>query len=208
MTGPWRVWVWGMVACCGWGGAADPPAPTLEGAAGPGLSTAESVLHARQVGTAAKLAVQGRIGRAMASGGVSEALEACRVEADGILARIAGDEGVRIGRMLRPADGSEDRQPAWVAAWMVEHQDRSARQITPWSTVDEARGVVRGVEPLELAPVCARCHGTARQVPRAVRAELPTQGQGARFRGWTRQDWIGVVWIEKPLTLGPLEGGG
>jgi hypothetical protein len=130
--------------------------------------------------------------------GPAEAIEACRMEAPSIAARLSKD-GVRVGRASHKLRNPANVAPAWVApilARYLEHPDERAPQEIALG--DDRAG---RVEPILLQPLCLTCHGA--ELAPDVRARIDALYPDDQATGFEVGDLRGVFWVEYPVSASP-----
>ncbi len=123
--------------------------------------------------------------------GPAAAIDACKLEAPAIVARLSTD-GAIVGRSSHRLRNPANAGPEWVspviAAYLADKDGWQPRVIE----LDSGR--TGYIEPIVLQPLCATCHGTDLKPEIAERlAELYPEDLGT---GFEVGDLRGVFWVE------------
>lgn len=89
--------------------------------------------------------------------GPEAAIDACRVEAPRIAARV-GSEDVRVGRTSHRVRNAANAPEAWMLP-LLESFATAPPEPGAWRSVDLGERGIGYVEPIYLQPMCATCHG-------------------------------------------------
>ncbi len=159
------------------------------------------LLAAREAAAALKIALKGRLVAAMQEQGPVGALHVCHDEAQALTARIAAEQGVKVGRASLRLRNPSNAAPVWVEPWLAAHGEGKAEGVpTDAEVVDTPDGAVaRWIEPLPVGPVCLGCHGPTESLSSEVRAVLAEHYPEDRATGYAVGDLRGAVWAEAPV---------
>ena len=155
----------------------------------------------RQVAGRAFTALSGELTRALAAGGVTNALPVCAEKAGPLLAAVAQSEGVTIRRVAErhrnPANAPDARERR-----VLERFAASLREGTPPAPVVEraADGTAVFFAPIVLNnPLCLRCHGTpGRDILPDHLALIRKLYPGDRATGFAWNDLRGLWRVDFP----------
>jgi cytochrome c551/c552 len=136
-------------------------------------------------------ALSGRLVAAMQEGGPAAAIDVCRSEAAAISERVAGEQGVRIGRTSHRLRNPENAPPAWAKEAVAEQAGENA-----WFV--HADGRLAGLLPIRLQNACVGCHGDADAMPGPVREAIAAAYPDDEATGFAAGDLRGWVWVEVP----------
>lgn len=125
--------------------------------------------------------------------GPAAAIDACRLEAPAIAARLT-TEDVQLGRTSHRLRNPANTSPAWASAVL----DAYLGQAGDWQSRELvlADGRAGYVEPIVTKPLCLACHGAA--LSKEIEAELEQHYPQDRATGFAVGDLRGVFWVELP----------
>jgi Protein of unknown function (DUF3365) len=142
----------------------------------------------------------------MQSGGPAAAMKVCRDVAPRAANELSLEKGwkvTRVGTRVRnPLLGTPD---AWEQGVLAQFEKRAAQgekfDDMTWSevVVEPSGKSLRYMKAIAVAPQCLVCHGSAEQIPEAVRAELETLYPHDRAVNYRPGDLRGAVSIKQPL---------
>lgn len=135
-------------------------------------------------------ALKGALLEGMARGPVA-AVEACRLKAPAIARDVMG-ASVRLGRASDRLRNPANRAPEWVAPLLADYL--AGRHPLGSRAVRLGDGRAGYVEPIETAPLCLTCHGTALtpEVTEILAEHYPQD----RATGYRAGELRGVFWAE------------
>lgn len=192
-----------LLAACS---SAPPPQPAAAAAA-PAVAPAPVEAPAPRAQAAAKAfsaSLKQALAAELAKGGTTGAITFCHAQAPKIAAQVAGEYGVRIGRVpvpgrqRSPANAPEAWQADGLRALMARH-DAGTPVAELVQVVDSglpdgvALRMMRGI-PVE--PACLACHGKA--LAGDTRAALERLYPGDTATGFDAGDLRGALWVEVP----------
>ncbi|NNL99123.1 MAG: DUF3365 domain-containing protein, partial [Gammaproteobacteria bacterium] len=127
--------------------------------------------------------------------GPAHAIDACRVEAPEIAARLSVN-GVTMGRSSDRLRNPANAAPEWVQGVLDEYLDASGELK---GRAVELSATEHGyVEPIFAGGLCLNCHGA--HLSPAVSAQLAELYPGDAATGYADGDFRGVFWIRYPAT--------
>lgn len=129
----------------------------------------------------------------LAAGPVA-AIDACRVEAPELAARLSRD-GVRMGRASHRLRNAANRGPAWVTPLLERYSTEPAQAESVVISLGIER--VGYVEPIYLQTQCLACHG--KSLAPAVATQLQALYPNDQATGFEAGEFRGVFWVEFPL---------
>ena len=148
-------------------------------------------------------ALQERLTSAMAEGGPTAAIEACRVAAPVIAAAASDARGWRVGRTSLQPRNPDNAPDAWELAVLRDFEARMAAGADPGG-LDHAEFVVRDGErtfrymkAIGTQPLCTVCHGAA--IAPEVAARLDALYPEDRARGFEVGDIRGAFSVVQPV---------
>lgn len=135
---------------------------------------------------------------ALEKGGAAFAIQSCHVDVGGTIQRIERDKGIRAGRTSDRLRNSANAPKPWAAALVQTYAGRRAREVDGF-VVD--LGVTVGVlRPIAEQPLCASCHGPAKDIAPPVRSALNNRYPHDRAVGFADGEIRGWFWVEVPKT--------
>ena len=135
--------------------------------------------------------LSGALMGAIQARGPAAAIDERRGEAPAIATRVAGQEGVRIGRTSFRLRNAENTPPAWARALVAGKRSDNAYL----AATDGSLGVLL---PIRLQAACLTCHGDAAAVAADVRAEIERWYPDDAAMGFAQGDLRGYFWVEVP----------
>ena len=147
-------------------------------------------------------ALQERLMSAMADGGPTAAIEACKIAAPEIAAMASDAQGWSIRRTSLKLRNHANAPDAWELSVLHEFEARKEAGEDP-TTLDRAEFVVRDgqwtfryMKAIATQPVCTLCHGTA--IAPGTAAALDALYPEDRARGFAVGDIRGAFSITQP----------
>lgn len=176
-----------------------------------GVATADTDLKAREEGAreVADAFIQG-LGAALkqeiAKAGPAAAISVCRELAPEIAGRLSRTHGwrvTRVGTRVRnPLLGMPDTWEQQVLAEFGRRVERgeALADMRHAEIVTEPGGkYFRYMQAIGVQPLCLTCHGSAEQIPAAVKAVLDKHYPSDQATGYKTGDLRGAVSIKQPL---------
>lgn len=199
-----RMWAVGaavagvMVAGCSKSEPKSEPGARHDAPAVGSESDEELLARADKAAMALGGSLKGRL-QAELPKGTMAAIDVCANEAQAIGARVAEEQGARVGRAsTRTRNGLNAQAPAWVRAWLDVNGERPASEAKGISQVDVQEGerVGRVLKPIVVEPSCLACHGLREELAPEVVAFLEERYPGDRATGYRVGDLRGALWAE------------
>lgn len=134
--------------------------------------------------------LMGTLQQGMKEGPVT-AIDICKVEAPAIPGDVSR-KGVEMGRTSHRLRNPDNAPTDWQREYLqyyLHHEDRSART----RRLDDGR--MAYVEPIELKPLCAACHGPRKELSDEVRATLDEHYPDDQATGFRPGDFRGLFWV-------------
>lgn len=127
--------------------------------------------------------------------GPAKAITVCQVKAPEIADSLSHD-GILLGRTSHRLRNETNTAPEWVLRVLEAYEEESSeRTATTVSLAEDREGYV---EPIVVAPLCLKCHGSELEPDVAARlAELYPEDRAV---GYEAGDLRGVFWAEYPKT--------
>jgi hypothetical protein len=150
-----------------------------------------------------------RLIQSMTEDGVPAAIEVCAEEAPDIAARVATEQGLRIGRVSTRWRNPDNAPLDWHQGVFERFQSAieagEPADAQRWSTREQLpEGVaLRAMVGLETRGLCLACHGAA--VADEVREAIARRYPDDRATGFAEGDLRGAVWVEIPEASQPAE---
>ena len=148
-------------------------------------------------------ALQGRLSSAMADGGPTAAIEACKIAAPQIAESASAKRGWSVGRTSLKLRNPANAPDAWERAVLLDFEARKAAGEDP-GTLDHAETVAadgqrtfRYMKAIPTQQVCTICHGTG--IAAEVTARLDALYPDDRARGFLVGDIRGAFSITQPV---------
>jgi hypothetical protein len=135
--------------------------------------------------------LMGRLGEAMQSGGVTEAVSVCAVDAPRIAAEVGQEFGLSIGRTSFRLRNPDNAVPAWGQSAV----ERRVQQ--PVYLVGEG-GELGVLTPIRVSKRCLGCHGDPEGIDPAVREALAEHYPDDEAVGFAEGDLRGWFWTLVP----------
>ena len=173
---------------------------------GPALAgdTAPSADEARQAAMSLGKQLKATLGKAMKSGGPTQAINVCNIKAPEIASDVSADTGWKVARTSLKLRNPNNAPDAWETAVLKDFEQRKAAGESPetleYSEVVEQDGrrVFRFMKAIPTQKVCTNCHG-GDGVSEEVVAKLKTLYPEDQARGFKEGDLRGAFTLSKPL---------
>jgi len=135
----------------------------------------------------------GRLLSTITGKGAVAAISICKEVAPEIAATVAKEHGVKIGRTSFKLRNPANVPPAWAASAVA---DRVAEPA--WFGLRD--GGLGGLLPIEIQPLCTKCHGPDDIVSADLKRELAKAYPDDQATGFAIGDLRGWFWVEVPAT--------
>jgi hypothetical protein len=133
----------------------------------------------------------GELEAALASGGGSAGIQACREKAPEIAARVSQQFGLKIGRTSHRLRGPNNTPPAWA-------QLHVANQVAEPTYLAGSGGQFAALLPIRLKAECQMCHGPAEAIDEDIQRTIATFYPNDQAVGFTEGNLRGWIWVEVP----------
>lgn len=145
---------------------------------------------------ALKKGLMGKLKNQIAEGGPVSAIHLCHDEAQAITARMAGEQGITMGRtshkLRNPANAPRD----WVAAYVEASAGKKADAVDSMAVdLGDRVGIIR---PIGTMGLCLNCHGAREMLSPQVKAALAEKYPEDQATGFAVGDVRGLFWVEVP----------
>lgn len=170
----------------------------LAAACGARAPDAEQVAKARARAEEATQKLMGSLMQelvaALEEGPPEKALAVCARKAQALTRGSAASDGLAIRRTALRVRNPQNAPDAYERAWL-EQAVRQGPAATVRAEVVATDGgyELRYLKPIRLVALCTQCHGTADQIPPAVRAEIARLYPEDEATGFTTGDLRGAV---------------
>lgn len=144
--------------------------------------------------------------KAVTEGGPESAIGVCRDIAPKLASDLSRQHGIKLARVSlktrNPMIGTPD---AWEQQKLLEFEARAAKgestdAMEAAEIIEEPAGKsFRYMKAIALQPGCITCHGSADQIPAAVKARLSESYPHDRATGYAPGQIRGAVSIKRPL---------
>lgn len=138
--------------------------------------------------------LRGRLTETLRAQGPAAAAEVCAREAQGMVAEVAAQTGVTVGRSSLRLRSQADVAPPWVGAWLSAQGERAAAGVTGVREVQGERAHI--LRPIAVEGPCLLCHGAREAIPAGVVAVLAARYPTDRATGYQAGDLRGALWAE------------
>ncbi|PWB70605.1 MAG: cytochrome c family protein [Holophagae bacterium] len=133
----------------------------------------------------------GELHAALDSGGAAAGIEACRLKAPEIAARVSEQYGVKIGRTSHRLRNPNNTIPSWA--------ERSvADRVGEPSFLAGSGGEFAALLPIRLRAECEMCHGPVDSISEDVQRAIATFYPNDQAVGFVAGDVRGWIWVEVP----------
>jgi hypothetical protein len=140
---------------------------------------------------------------AIRQGGVEHALKSCHIEAAAAALSVLRREGVSAGRTSARLRNPRNAPPPWAADIVARYDGNGGRDAGGFVVdLGDQVGLLR---PIVAQPICAACHGTADDIPPAVKAAIDAHYPKDRAVNVRPGDLRGWFWVEIPKRTGALK---
>jgi len=133
----------------------------------------------------------------MKDSGPAGAMEVCSSQAQALTREVAEKQGVRVGRTSLKVRNPKNAPDAWERQVLSRLQGQAREGKLPDEVFEATemggKKVFRYAKPLNIAPVCTRCHGEISQIPEEVRGMLKERYPLDQATGYKPGDFRGIV---------------
>ncbi|HOC43901.1 MAG TPA: DUF3365 domain-containing protein [Thermoanaerobaculales bacterium] len=133
----------------------------------------------------------GELHAALDSGGGPAGIEACRLKAPEIAARVSEEYGVAIGRTSDRLRNPANTMPAWAVRTVADG-------IAEPTFLAGPGGELGAMLPIRLRAECEMCHGLAESIAEDIQRAIATFYPDDRAVGFVEGDLRGWIWVEVP----------
>ena len=133
----------------------------------------------------------GELQAALASGGGTAGIEACRLKGPEIAASVSQQYGLKIGRTSHRLRNPNNTPPAWA-------QRQVADRVAEPTYLAGPGGELGAMLPIRLRAECEMCHGPAGSISEDVQRAITTFYPHDQAVGFVEGDIRGWIWVEVP----------
>lgn len=167
-------------------------AGTWESVSADALTDAEKALVER--GKAAQQSLGGQLVGALTQSvqrdGFAASIEFCRGEAPNVTAKIAAEQGVRLGRTSHKLRNPTNAAPAWAAETVMAAAPGGPHLFR------SSTGAIGVLSPIMTAELCVNCHGPAEKLAEGVGDAVAKAYPDDQATGFAPGDLRGWIWAE------------
>jgi hypothetical protein len=152
------------------------------------------LIKSREVTAQFAAEMQSALQTAMATGGPIGAIDACKITAPDIAARLSAEHGVTVSRTSLRVRNPANTAEAWQMS-VLESFEQSAPPAEYFERI--GNNAARYMKPIPTGAICLNCHGTV--LPPDIAAALDEAYPNDQARGYYLDDVRGafsVVWPE------------
>jgi len=171
-------------------------------------SDAERIKAAKQVSQQFVKQLGGHLKKEMKTNGPVTAIKVCKDVAPEIANNLSLENGWRVTRVTeKPRNALLGSTDKWESETLASFESRAAKgehykNMAKGEIVDEAgKSYFRFMKPLEVKPVCLKCHGSDEQIPPAVKTQLDDMYPYDQARGYKIGDLRGAISIKQPMDI-------
>jgi len=140
--------------------------------------------------------------------GPVQAINVCKEIAPEIANRLSIENGWRVSRVTtKPRNSLLGTADTWEHEALAEFEAKAAggekyETMNKSAVVDEdSQFYFRYMKPLALKPVCLTCHGSDKDIPAPVKAELEKLYPFDKAKGYKQGELRGAVSIKQPMDV-------
>ncbi len=148
----------------------------------------------------------GKLKQEMKTNGPVAAISVCQDVAPAVANRLSLENGWRVTRVSsKPRNPLLGMTDEWEAETLRAFESRAASgesyaTMIQAEVVEEAgKSYFRFMKPLTIKPVCLSCHGSDKQIPEVVKAELKKRYPYDKARNYKVGQLRGAVSIKQPM---------
>lgn len=129
----------------------------------------------------------------VAADGFAASIEFCRGAAPEVAEQVAASHALQIGRTSHKLRNPKNTAPEWAA-------DAVAKPEPGMKVFTGPSGELGVLSPIELAPLCANCHGDPDKLAEGVMTAVSEKYPDDQATGFAPGDLRGWFWVEVPAS--------
>jgi hypothetical protein len=150
----------------------------------------------------------GHLKKEMQEKGPVQAINVCKEVAPEIANQLSIENGWRVSRVTaKPRNSLLGTADTWEHETLAEFETRAAggekyETMDKSAVVDEdGQFYFRYMKPLAVKPICLTCHGSDKDIPAPVKAELVKLYPFDKAKGYKQGELRGAVSIKQPMDI-------
>jgi len=129
--------------------------------------------------------------RALDAGNAAEAVNVCKIRSRAIVAYVADQFGLTMGRTSHKLRNPDNVPPPWA-------EELVAARTTDPTYLAGPNGELAALLPVRLKAECQMCHGPVEMIDEEVQAALDAEYPTDQGVGFIEGDLRGWIWVEAP----------